>query len=536
LRIRKESVQEKEKASDMALPEKLNRGTVKTTIFKLFCAFMICSIFYMYFQTHFYLGTVINGVNFSCKTTKEVEEVLTDLALSYTLELDEQGGVKEQIKGSEIGLKFNAEVGSQSIKKEQNRVNPFVAIFNHRALKIDNALTYDENLLKDRLAKLSCVDGTKVTETKNATLVYAKDGYKIVKEIYGDKADEDILYTSIIDAVLHNKTKLDLEKAKCYPVPTILADSQQVKDTKRMLEKYITAKITYRYAGGRAVVDANEIVQWLELENDLNVIFNNAKMKSFVNALASHYNTYGTVRDFATATGAAIKIGGGDYGWRVDINGEIAYLTEAVKNGETASREPLYSQRGASYSANDIGNTYVEINLAAQHLWYYQNGALLAEGDVTTGNVSSGNGTPTGIYRLKYKDTNAVLRGEDYSVPVAYWMPFNNDIGIHDATWRTEFGGKIYLTSGSHGCINAPYSLAETIFSNISPGTPVVCYEQIIEPKNIPGSDANKRTAPGTAQKLVTEEAEPEVKDLAEAPFLKQDMEAESTGDNKTLI
>ncbi len=520
----------------MSIPEKPNKITKKTALITLVCVLVFFSIFQMFFQTHFYLGTVINGVNFSCKTTEVVEEALTDLAAAYALELDERGGVKEQVKGTEIGLRFNAEVGSQALKEEQNRISPFISLFSHKALKINNALIYDENLFQARLARLNCIDSTKVTATKNATLVYAKDGYKIVKEIYGDMADREILFASISNAVLNNATKLDLEKAKCYTAPTITADSQKVKDTKSMLEKYNTAKITYRYAGGREVVDTNEIVQWLELDNDLNVIFNSEKMKSFVNALASYYNTYGTVRDFTTATGAAIKIGGGDYGWRVDVDGEIAYLTEAIKKCEKASREPLYSHSGASYNANDIGSTYVEINLAAQHLWYYRNGALVAEGDVTTGNVSKGNGTPTGIYRLKYKDTDAVLRGEDYSVPVAYWMPFNNDIGIHDATWRTEFGGKIYLAEGSHGCINAPYSLAETIFNNVTPGIPVVCYELIIEPKEIPGSGAPKKAVPSAAQKLVREDADPVDKDVAGVPILEGDAATESPKNNKPLI
>ena len=55
-------------------------------------------------------------------------------------------------------------------------------------------------------------------------------------------------------------------------------------------------------------------------------------------------------------------------------------------------------------------------------------------------------------------------------------MPFNGGIGIHDATWRSSFGGNIYVAGGSHGCVNAPYSLANTIFNNIDSGTPVVCY------------------------------------------------------------
>src|SRR5665647_1414863 len=100
----------------MSEPQKTNKNTVKNALITLVCALMIFSIFHVFFQSRFYLGTVINGVNFSCKTTIEVEEVLTDLAASYALELDERGGVKEQIKGSEIGLKFNGEVGSQALK------------------------------------------------------------------------------------------------------------------------------------------------------------------------------------------------------------------------------------------------------------------------------------------------------------------------------------------------------------------------------------------------------------------------------------
>ena len=57
-------------------------------------------------------------------------------------------------------------------------------------------------------------------------------------------------------------------------------------------------------------------------------------------------------------------------------------------------------------------------------------------------------------------------------------MPFNGNIGIHDAGWRNKFGGNIYLTNGSHGCINSPPNLANTIFNNIDASTPVICYLQ----------------------------------------------------------
>ena len=96
---------------------------------------------------------------------------------------------------------------------------------------------------------------------------------------------------------------------------------------------------------------------------------------------------------------------------------------------------------------------------------------------VPSGNISTNCATPSGVYNLDYKEEDAVLRGVGYASKVKYWMPFNGGIGIHDASWRKgEFGGSIYRYAGSHGCINAPYNVAQAIFSNIKEGTPVICY------------------------------------------------------------
>ena len=47
---------------------------------------------------------------------------------------------------------------------------------------------------------------------------------------------------------------------------------------------------------------------------------------------------------------------------------------------------------------------------------------------------------------------------------------------MHDATWRNNFGGDIYLTNGSHGCINLPLDKAEAIYAYVSTGFPIICY------------------------------------------------------------
>lgn len=98
------------------------------------------------------------------------------------------------------------------------------------------------------------------------------------------------------------------------------------------------------------------------------------------------------------------------------------------------------------------------------------------ESDFVSGSVIRGYSTPGGIYGLTYKQRDATLTGETYRTPVSFWMPFNNNIGMHDATWRREFGGNIYITNGSHGCINLPYSAAKEIYGYVEKGTPVICY------------------------------------------------------------
>ena len=55
-------------------------------------------------------------------------------------------------------------------------------------------------------------------------------------------------------------------------------------------------------------------------------------------------------------------------------------------------------------------------------------------------------------------------------------MPFNGNIGLHDAIWRDSFGSDIYKKSGSHGCINMPYLKAKELYGEIAKGTPVICY------------------------------------------------------------
>ena len=222
-------------------------------------------------------------------------------------------------------------------------------------------------------------------------------------------------------------------------------------------------------------MDGTQIHNWLLVEQK-NVVIDEEKVRGYVDELAKRNDTFGKKRQFVTTEGETITLASGSYGWWCDRSGETKELVELIKKGETVNREPLYHARGYVKGQDDIGNSYVEIDLENQHLYLYLDGEIELESDFVSGNVSRGFATPPGVFGLTYKERNATLRGENYATPVDYWMPFNGNVGMHDAAWRHSFGGKIYKTSGSHGCINLPKEAAAEIFEKIEKGFPVVCY------------------------------------------------------------
>ena len=125
---------------------------------------------------------------------------------------------------------------------------------------------------------------------------------------------------------------------------------------------------------------------------------------------------------------------------------------------------------------NDIGDTYVEINMTKQKLWFYTEGEVEIETPIVTGNMMRRRATPEGVYFVYGKQKNRILRGPGYASHVNYWMPVKGGVGMHDALWRDEFGGEIYKKEGSHGCINLPLEAAESLYDMIEIGVPVVMY------------------------------------------------------------
>lgn len=452
------------------------------------------------YKARFFPNTQINGVDASGKTAAEVQELISEGVNGYTLTIDERNNQTETIAGTDI--KLHAEFDG-SLEKMVAAQNPFAWLWHMKQEEytIGTMVTYDDAALESQIRNLSCLDPEKVVEPVNAKIseYVSGQGYLIEPEQEGTAVETEKLTQAVTGAIENLQDHLSLEEADVYKKPTVLKDDASLAEQLDKMNKYAKMSVTYQFGDSTETLNGDQIHAWLIANADGSVSVDSSKVSEYVSEMAKAHNTSNKAKTLKTSYGSTIQVSGGTYGWKINQAAETEALAAIIASGESTTREPEYSQKAASHGANDYGDTYVEINLTGQHLFFYKEGKLVVESDFVSGNLAKGWGTPAGSYPLAYKQKNAVLKGENYRTPVNYWMPFNNGIGMHDAKWRSSFGGAIYKTGGSHGCINLPPSVAKTIFDNISAGTPVICY-------NLPGTE--KSTTSGTAKPAETKPAE----------------------------
>lgn len=448
----------------------------------------ICLIYVaisVYFMSHFFVNTKINGKNFSGKTASDVEKYLQTNIKDYKLTILENEGRQDVISGSEIGLEYRAGTEAEKLLKDQNGFAWPKAFFTENSRKVSVNVSYNEESLNQRISQLSCLQ-TEQTPAENAKPEFDGNQYVIKPEVYGNAVDKERLTEQVKVHITEFQPQLDMVETKCYAKPKYVEDSKEVQEACDAMNKYVNASITYPM-NEPVVVDKALISQWLQVDGEMKVSLNTEAMKQWFTAFGDKYDTQGTTRTFTTPAGKSATVTGGTYGWSIDEDTELVNLQNSILNGEVVTREPAYYAGGtaAAHSGQDWGNTYAEVDMSAQHMWYIQNGQVVLETDVVTGEPIPSRITPEGVYSLMWKQRDATLVGDikpetgkpEYETDVAYWMQVTSSgVGFHDAIWQTAFGGTLYQIpgTGSHGCINMPLDQAGALFNMIEPGTPVI--------------------------------------------------------------
>lgn len=239
---------------------------------------------------------------------------------------------------------------------------------------------------------------------------------------------------------------------------------------------YENVCLMMRFGKEKEVLTSEDLAAWV-LEEEHTSDLSTDALITYAQKLADKYDTQGHARKFMTSYGKEITLYKGNFGWKLDVEETAKAIKEASNYHRQRYVKPIWSHEGVGFTrGDDIGDSYVEIDLVNQKVWLYKNGEQLLATECVSGTYGTDRQTPGGVYAVYYKQSPAVLRGADYESPVTYWMPFNGGIGLHDANWRSSFGGDIYRSNGSHGCINLPTDAAKLIYQTVSVGYPVVCY------------------------------------------------------------
>lgn len=345
-----------------------------------------------YFHDHFYPGTVINETNFSLGTADTAEEKIKEDAEDYLLAIHDREDRVTYISGKDIDYHYESDGSIQKVMDKQNSMLWPLYISKDHSHTVNVKLTYDESKLVKLVEGMDCFKEENIEKPEDAYLKYTDNGYEIVPEKKGNQPLEEQIMLDVKAVIEERQAVLKLNDSD-YMQPAVTSEDPKLQEKLQVTEKYKNMSITYEIEGSEQVLDGQTILSWLTINDDLSVTVDPDMAASYAQQLASKYNTYAATRSFVTTNGDTIKIGGGDYGWVIDKKGEAARIIEDIEKGESVTREPEYEQRAFVEGADDIGNTYIEIDYTNQHLWYYKDGSLLMDSDLVSGNLNNGNGS-----------------------------------------------------------------------------------------------------------------------------------------------
>ncbi len=507
---------------------KTRRKKTKKVFIFLVTAFILLAAAYIgiaiYYRTHFFPGSTVNGIACDNMTVEELAVLADSQHDDYILQVNgrdyatgEYPAVIGEVRAKDIALAYeDARAGIEVLLKGQNEWQWILAYTGrgNYEYSLNQGVRFDESRLREVVGGWEACQSENMQEAQNAYISDYSDeagGYQIVPETEGTELDLDKAMDCIVSAVYAEETDIDLDRLQCYKEAEVKATDQEMKDAVDTANTWLETEITYDWNGTRVVLDSTTLKDWITIEQNQPVL-DEASIAAFVEAQAEEYDTYKKPGKFVTVHGVELTLPRLSYGWATDTEAEAKELKKLICQGSVTEREPIYSMKARKQGQNDIGNDYIEADLTHQHLYVHQNGQVVFETDVVSGKVNSvpSHATPAGIFGLTYKTTNAVLRGADYETPVTYWMPYYGNYGMHDATWRWDFGLTIYQNHGSHGCINLPLEAAAVIYQYVYTGYPIVCYYYEVDPlppvegREMPSEEELLRQEEGT---LINNEA-----------------------------
>lgn len=446
---------------------------------------IICTVFLLiatifinaYISKTFPAKAIVNNINVSEYDAKKAETKINNYV--------KRKGIKIKIGQKRKAVKFKIPcVSEKDLKKVilKSRLN----IFTYFNLKKNYKLTTnlpDNKKLKEKIKRKirkafpfgvypEYLKNKKGVITKNAHINAAT--MTIIPEKYGNNLDYKKLTKKVIENIECGEWDMKLKAEKFFKKPKIKKDNKYLKKELDFYKDFSAKTFKIKMPSDKKYkLDNSDIMNIVKYDGKSDKTAYSKKgsikvVKKAINKVTAKNN----IIEIETKTGKKY-LNDFDNVLKFNIKKTAEILIENIKNdGPITEIEYV--------NAEKILKTRVEVNRKDQKVYLFVNGKQKLTTDCVTG--TTGHETPTGIYNIDWKTTNTVLRGfnddgSKYESPVTYWMPFNGGIGLHDATWRGEFGGDIHINNGSHGCVNMPLQAAKKIYGKVQNGTPVIVYD-----------------------------------------------------------
>ena len=441
------------------------------------------------YRKKFMPGMVLNGVDVSDMSAEEVTEAMRDQTASYSLLFKFLSDAREQIKASDIGLKFECGDEVKELIESQNRYLWLISLFKKpESFTLETPVEYDETKLRQAIEAMPELDPVKVRRPVDARLSFGPDGrLAIVPETNGNSIDADKLEAAAKEAILSREPVLDVVTAEgIYEEPAVRARDAEIQDRMAMLNGILDTTVTYKLSDGSEMsIDRETTREWLSVDEIGGCTLSDEelaeKARGFIREIAAKDDNYGYFRTFDSTNFGRIKLGTESlHGHSLDIEKMGAELEADLKAHKDASHTMTYGQF-VDDKDPAFGGTYVEVDVLNQRVYYYIDNELYYDCGCVTGTEGS-HSTPSGIFSIIDKENGRYLMGYNsdgsvaYKAYVEYWMSFYPHYGLHDASWRDSFGGERYLYDGSHGCVNLSRYSAGKIYGALDYDTPVIVF------------------------------------------------------------
>ena len=434
---------------------------------------------FSYYSSHYYPGTTVAGINASDMTEDELTRVFNASVLTYEPEVSHDA-MRLSFAAADIDLAADARATAHRLLSEQNASEWLVGLLGMKA-RHDRGITFNTQKLYALVQDAVKAFNEKAKAPTSAALAYNKHSkaFSLTPEKDGTMLDSTATYKAVRDAVALLQTDVALAD-EVLQRPEVTESSERAQAALKRANTVLDQRIPLVRSGEELVsVDASTFGKWLGTEG-LSVTFDQDDATAWVD------ESLWTSLDYADDNNV----------YAVDSAALVAAMTEYVNTDGAAPIEipytvtPRYLPGGGALNPaawNPEYGRYVDVNKTSQVACLYDaTGRVLWESVVTTGteNENTHNGTPEGEFDIYDKQANFVLLGEDlnndgqpdYERPVDFWMPFNGNIGLHDASWRTVYGGEEYKKSGSSGCVNLPKDAAAALFAIARVGDVVIVH------------------------------------------------------------